>query len=93
MNPPKFILHLFYLALRHLHIAILLDLDGIKLALHLSFYIDAVHLSFSMDVFHLSFSMDVFHLSFSILLHLASTLLLQRIAQEMGVLLYSKEWE
>jgi hypothetical protein len=84
MNPLKFILQLFYLALRDLHIAILLDLDGIKLALHLSFYIDAVHLSFSMDVFHLSFS---------ILLHLASTLLLQRIAQEMGVLLYSKEWE
>jgi hypothetical protein len=93
MNPLKFILQLFYLALRDLHIAILLDLDGIKLALHLSFYIDAVHLSFSMDVFHLSFSMDVFHLSFSILLHLASTLLLQRIAQQMGVLLYTKEWE
>jgi hypothetical protein len=91
MNPLKFILELFNLALRDLHIAILNDLDGINLALHISFYIDAVHFSFSMHVFHHSFSMDVFHLSAAILLHLASTLLLQTIAQQMGVLLYTKE--
>ncbi|KAK1617887.1 hypothetical protein QYE76_023404 [Lolium multiflorum] len=76
-----------YLALRDLHIAILLDLDGINLALHLSFYMDAVHLSFSMDVIHLSFSMNL-----NFLLHLASTSLVQGIAKQMALLLYTKEW-
>jgi hypothetical protein len=76
-----------YLALRDLHIAILLDLDGINLALHLSFYMDAVHLSFFMEVLHLSFSMNL-----NFLLHLASTSLVQGIAKQMALLLYTKEW-